>query len=382
MTGTILTYLKEHGRTSLKEMPFNDVDSLILCQLSYLKFDGLVQDVNQGRGFTELGALAENPGREGLFADERYAKVNRELFQGMLESERFGKLRLTDYINFVEKERETQFSAVTFLLEDGTVYIAFRGTDESIVGWKEDFNMAYLSPVPAQKSSVRYLNMAARHFRGKFYVGGHSKGGNLAVYSAMNCLPGVRGRIEKIYSMDGPGFRPELLKNCDYEKIADRVVKILPHSSLIGMLFEQDIRYRVVESRSVGLFQHDPYSWIVRGDHFVEAKDLYEGRKFMDSAINEWILSLDREHLETFVEALFTVLGAPEADNLVEMSADKRRSLLSMAAAMKDLDPQTSQMIGETMKALFEIAGNKVLQEINDKIKRIGEGRSAQGDVK
>ncbi len=382
MTGTILTYLKEHGRTSLKEMPFNDVDSLILCQLSYLKFDGMVPDVNLGRGFTELRALAKAPGREGLFADERYAKVNRELFQGMLESERFGKLRLTDYVNFVEKERETQFSAVTFLLEDGTVYIAFRGTDESIVGWKEDFNMSYLSPVPAQKSSIRYLNMAAQHFSGKFYVGGHSKGGNLAVYSAMNCLPEVQGRIEKIYSMDGPGFRPELLKKCDYEKIADRVVKILPHSSLVGMLFEQDIRYRVVESRSVGLFQHDPYSWIVRGDHFVEAKDLYEGRKFMDSAINEWILSLDREHLETFVEALFTVLGAPEADNLVDMSADKRKSLLSMAAAMKDLDPQTSHMIGETMKALFEIAGNKVLQEINDKIKRIGEGRSAQGDVK
>lgn len=382
MTGTILTYLKEHGRTSLREMPLNDVDSLILCQLSYLKFDGMVPDVNLGRGSVGLREIAEDPGREGLFSDERYEKVNRELFQTMLESVRFGELRLTDYINLVEKERETQFSAVTFLLEDGTVYIAFRGTDESIVGWKEDFHMAYLSPVPAQQYSVRYLNMAARHFPGNFFVGGHSKGGNLAVYSAMNCSPDLQDRIEKIYSMDGPGFRPDILKKGNYKRIAERVVKILPHSSLVGMLFEQDIRYRVVESRSVGLLQHDPYSWIVRGDHFVEAKDLYEGRKFMDNAINEWILSLDREHLETFVEALFTVLGASEADNLIDISADKRRSLMGMAAAMKDLDSQTSRMIGEALKDLFEIAGNQVLQEINDKIKKIGEGIFAQGDNK
>lgn len=377
MTGTILTYLKEYGGIPLRELPFNDVDSLILCQLAYLKFDGMVPDVNRNLPPVELRRVAEDPDREKLFSDERYEKANRELFQSLTESRRFGRLRLNYYINLIEKERETQFSAVTFFLEDGTVYVAFRGTDENIVGWKEDCNMAFLSPVPAQRCSVRYLNMSAGRFPGKFVSGGHSKGGNLAVYSAMNCLREVQDRIEKIYSMDGPGFRPEVLEKCGYGRIAERVVKLLPHSSLVGMLFEQDIRYRVVESRSLGLLQHDPYSWIVRGDHFVEARDLYQGRKFMDNTINEWLLSLEKDQLQTFVEALFKILEATEADNLIDMNSDKKKSLLGMAGALKGFDSQTVRMIGEALKALFEIAGNRVLQEINDRIRE-----TIRGDIR
>lgn len=377
MTGTILTYLKEYGGIPLRELPLNDVDSLILCQLSYLKFDGMVPDVNRNLPSVELRRVAEDPDREKLFSDERYEKVNRELFQSLTESERFGRLRLNYYINLIEKERETQFSAVTFFLEDGTVYVAFRGTDESIVGWKEDCNMAFLSPVPAQRCSVRYLNMSAGRFPGKFVVGGHSKGGNLAIYSAMNCLGEVQDRIEKIYSMDGPGFRSEVLEKCGYGRIEERVVKLLPHSSLVGMLFEQDIRYRVVESRSVGLLQHDPYSWIVRGDHFVEAKDLYEGRKFVDNTINEWLFSLEKDQIQTFVEALFKILEATETDNLIDMNSDKKKSLLAMAGALKGFDSQTVRMIGEALKDLFEIAGNRVLQEINGRIRE-----TIRGDIR
>lgn len=377
MTGTILTYLKEYGGIPLRELPLNDVDSLILCQLSYLKFDGMVPDVNRNLPSVELRRVAEDPDREKLFSDVRYEKANRELFQSLTESERFGSLRLNYYINLIEKERETQFSAVTFFLEDGTVYVAFRGTDENIVGWKEDCNMAFLCPVPAQRCSVRYLNMSAGRFPGKFVVGGHSKGGNLAVYSAMNCLGEVQDRIGKIYSMDGPGFRSEVLEECGYGRIEERVVKLLPHSSLVGMLFEQDIRYRVVESRSVGLLQHDPYSWIVRGDHFVEARDLYEGRKFVDNTINEWLFSLEKDQIQAFVEALFKILEATETDNLIDMNSDKKKSLLAMAGALKGFDSQTVRMIGEALKDLFEIAGNRVLQEINDRIRE-----TIRGDIR
>lgn len=377
MTGTILTYLKEYGGIPLRELPLNDVDSLILCQLSYLKFDGMVPDVNRNLPSVELRRVAEDPDREKLFSDVRYEKANRELFQSLTESERFGRLRLNYYINLIEKERETQFSAVTFFLEDGTVYVAFRGTDENIVGWKEDCNMAFLCPVPAQRCSVRYLNMSAGRFPGKFVVGGHSKGGNLAVYSAMNCLGEVQDRIGKIYSMDGPGFRSEVLEECGYERIEERVVKLLPHSSLVGMLFEQDIRYRVVESRSVGLLQHDPYSWIVRGDHFVEARDLYEGRKFVDNTINEWLFSLEKDQIQAFVEALFKILEATETDNLIDMNSDKKKSLLAMAGALKGFDSQTVRMIGEALKDLFEIAGNRVLQEINGRIRE-----TIRGDIR
>ena len=198
---------------------------------------GFPEEPSERPGVT-LESLKEHPDFEKLFADVRYEKPNRALYERMVQGKRFRNLELNYYVNVIEERWETQFSAVTFTLGDGSRYVAYRGTDETIVGWKEDFNMAFLTPVPGQAISVEYLNRVAGRFGGPLYVGGHSKGGNLAVYSAMNCNPDIQNRIRKIYSMDGPGFRPEVLRECDYGKIADRVVKILPNSSLVGMIFE------------------------------------------------------------------------------------------------------------------------------------------------
>ncbi len=363
MSGTILNYLEEYGDIPFSERPLNDVDSLALCQLSYLKFDGMVTDVRKNGPSITLKELAGHKDYEKLFADERYEKVNRALFQGMISGRRFSNMRLNCYINVVEKEWEPQFSAITFLLEDGTIYVAFRGTDETLVGWKEDFNMAFLSPVPGQTYSVKYLNMVTGKLHNPFYVGGHSKGGNLAVYSAMNCAPAVQERIQKIYSMDGPSFHPEVLRECGYDKIAHKLVKIIPHDSLIGMLFEQDIHYKVVESKTLGLAQHDPYTWIVKNGQFVEAKDIYERRKFINGAINEWILSLDEQQLRIFVDTLYQVITASEAEDLISFAADIKKSMNKVMAALKDVDEQTTRILKEIMKSLFEIARIRARQE-------------------
>ena len=262
MAGTVIEYLKKYGDIPFREKPLNDVDSLALCQLSYLKFDGMVSDVRHNGPSVTLQEIAKRPDVEQLFGDVRFEKENRALFEGLLSGRRFRNMKLNCYINLVEKEWETQFSAITFILDDGTLFLAFRGTDETIVGWKEDFNMAFLNPVPGQEYSVKYVNMVTGWLHQPFYIGGHSEGGNLAVYSAMKCAPFVRKRIQKIYSLDGPGFRPEVLKECHYNAIEDKVVKLLPHSSMIGMIFERDIHYRVVESKNHGLLQHDPFSWL------------------------------------------------------------------------------------------------------------------------
>ena len=359
MAGTIINYLENQGNRSLRDFPLNHVDSLILCQLAYLKFDGLVPDYRENTPTVTLTQLYHHPEYEKLYADERYEKSNRALFEGMLKSRRFRNTKITCYVNIIEKEWETQFSAVTFLLEDGTIYIAFRGTDETIVGWKEDFNMAVLYPVPGQAYSVKYLNAVSSRISGPFYVGGHSKGGNLAVYSAMNCSPRVQERIIKIYSMDGPGFRPEVLEECGYRDIADKIVKIVPHASLVGMLFEWDDRYQVVESRTVGLFQHNPYTWLVKNGHFVETDKIARRSMIVDDTINEWILSLDEEQMKVFVEALFQVFEASQTDNLIDMAADKKKSLNGMISALKEVDESTRNMIRSIMKALLDTYANE-----------------------
>ncbi len=366
MKGTIIEYLKEYANVSLKDEPMNDVDSLVLCQFSYLKFDGLVPLVTENSRSVSLQQIYEHPDYEKLYGDERYEKENRALFEAMRKCVRFRSMKLNCYINIIrtQSDFETQFSAVTFLLEDGSMYVAYRGTDETIIGWKEDFNMAFLSPVPGQEYAVKYLHMVTSRLPRDFYIGGHSKGGNLALYAAMKCMPQVQDRIIKIYSMDGPGFRPEVLEKLDFGRIEERTCKILPHSSLVGMLFEKDIRYQVVESRTFGLAQHNPFTWLVKEGHFVTVSDIYETRRFMDDTLNEWILSRDEQSLRTFVDTLFLILSASEADNLIDLTADIKRSMSGILGAMKGLDEDTQKALKQTVKALFEIAGLRMKQEL------------------
>lgn len=364
MIGTIIEYLKEYGNISFRESPMNEVDSLVLCQFAYLKFDGIVPGVEENLPSVKLKDLEEHPDYEKLYADERYEKVNRKLVTAMLAGKRYRNMKMNCYVNFIEKEWETQFSAVTLILDDGTIYVAFRGTDETIVGWKEDFNMAFLSPVPGQAYSVEYLNAVGARLHRPFYVGGHSKGGNLAVYSSMNCRPEIQDRIIRIYSMDGPGFRPEVLKDANYSMIARRVVKILPHSSLVGMLFESDMHFKVVESRTFGLLQHNPYTWLVKDGKLVEVKDIYESRKQMDNTLNEWILSLDEEQLRVFVDTLFQVINASQAEDLIQFTAEWRKSMNGIVAALKEVDEQTAGILKEVIKSLFDIAGARMRQNV------------------
>lgn len=356
LAGTIIEYIKKYGEYTFLEKPMNDVDSLALCQFCYLKFDGMVPLVTENKKSVTMQELMAHEDYEKLYADTRFEKNNRALFEAMVHSRRFKTLKMNCYINIVETEWETQFSAITFFLEGGTMYIAYRGTDETIVGWKEDFNMAFQSPVPGQAYAAKYLNMVTGKLHNRFYLGGHSKGGNLAVYAALNCSAQVRERILKIYSMDGPGFRKEVLEGCQYEQIADRIVKILPHSSLIGMLFETSPCVKVVESKTFGLLQHDPYTWLIAEDDFVYVKGLYKSRKHADETLNQWVEALDEKQRRIFVDTLYQVVSASKAENLIELSADWKKSMNNMITALKEVDDETRQALRTIVKALFDIA--------------------------
>lgn len=362
--GTILNYLKEYGDYTFTEKPMNEVDSLILSQFSYLKFDGIVPGIQKDGASVTMEYLDKHQKKDRMFADERYREPNTALFEAMKNSVRYHTLRMNFYVNIIDTERETQFSAITFILQDKTVYIAYRGTDETIIGWKEDFNLAFSDPVPGQIHSVEYLNEAAGRFGERFYLGGHSKGGNFAVYAAMNCKRDIQDRIIRVYSHDGPGFRPEIRERGHFERIAERVVKIIPHSSLVGMLLESHADgYIVVESKSFGLLQHDPYTWRVKDDKFVLAKDVYKGRKFMDEALNEWILSLDEEHIHIFVDALYEIVSASKAKTLIDFTADWKKNTAAVMNAWKEMDEETVANIKKIVGLLFEIMAMRLEEE-------------------
>ena len=204
----VCEYVKWRGDLTLKQSKFNEIDALILTRLSYFPFDQLIQP-NEEATVEELSKRFEK-------ADKSTMKIlwedDNELFPLMGKSERFGKMIVTQYVNKINAEQEKQFSATTVILPDNTIFVTYRGTDATIVGWKEDFNMCFKSHIASQKDAVEYLNMVSKKYKRLIRIGGHSKGGNLAVYAAMFTNSKVKKRIINIYNNDGPGFDDEIIK--------------------------------------------------------------------------------------------------------------------------------------------------------------------------
>lgn len=372
--GTIIDYIREYGDYSFSEKPLGEVDSLVFCQFAYLKFDGLVPGPDDDAPPVSIRQIFESRDYDNLYGDERYREKNTELFLAMVHSRRFGSLKINYYVNHIELEKETQFSAVTFQPDEELFYIAYRGTDETIVGWKEDLNLAFSEPVPGQVMSVEYLERSAEKIGKPFYMGGHSKGGNFAVYAAMNCRRDIQNKIVIIFNHDGPGFRPEVKEKGQFDKIEDRIRQTVPHSSLVGMLLSSDGNYRVVESRNFGLAQHDPYSWLIEKDDFQIVKQIYSGRMFVDTTLNDWILSLNQEQMRIFVDTLYDVVKASEADNLIDFTANWKRSIQGIMSAIKNVDADTTRIMNDIMKALFEMLSQHTKEELQGK-KKLGRHR-------
>lgn len=365
--GTIIDYVKEYGDYTFSEKPLSEVDSLVLCQFAYLKFDGMVPDIGKNTEAVDLQYLLQHEDYDNLYAFKPYREKNNKLFTAMAQSKRFGNMKLKNYVNQIEPEKETQFSAITFQLSDALFYVAYRGTDENIVGWKEDLNLAFSEPAQGQVMSVEYLNRAAGEFTKNFYIGGHSKGGNLAVYASMNCKKEIQDRITTIFCHDGPGFRPEVKEKCGYADIESRIMRTIPHSSLVGMILYSEGSYRVVESKYMGLMQHDPYSWLIDGDDFQVVKRIHSSAMFRDKALNAWILSLSQEQMHIFIDTIYEVAMASESDNLVDFTVNWKRSIHGIMEAVKSVDAETKQIMGDMIKALFEMLSQHAKEELQIK---------------
>ena len=369
--GNIISYLEEYDKHSFKNMAFNEVDALVLSQFSYLKLDDLIPKIVDDESPVSFLTLAGHMDERIVFSDERYEKDNRLLFEHMLKSRRFSNMSFNYYTNLINEQVETQFCAMVCFLEDSIPIIIFRGTDENFVGWREDFNMAFKKPVTGQYLAKMYLAKVGEHIASDFMIGGHSKGGNLAVYSSMNTESDIRKRIRSIYSFDGPGFRPEILKSDDYDSISDRIHKYIPGSSVVGMLLEEHENYRVVESSSFGLLQHNPYTWKVNGHSFIERDSLDKSSLFMNKALNEWLLTLDEEQLEVFGETLFYILEGCEMKNMIEVSRDWKKGINNMIHASKAVDEETRDKINQILRILGEIIRENAKEDFDKKKEEI-----------
>lgn len=352
----IIEYTKKNGIYDFTEKPFCEVDGLVLSQLSYLKFDGIIKGPKNSHEGVVLSSIRNSEKYNQLYRDERYAENNSKFFEALASSKRFGTLILNNFIDLIDNSIDVQFSAMTVSDNKGFEAVVFRGTDDNMVGWKEDLNMTFKMPIPAQKYSVDYLNKVAQLINGDFYIVGHSKGGNLSVYSAMNCDDDTRNRIIAIYSYDGPGFRTELLRDSCYDKIQDKIHKLVPKDCVIGM-FGNVEKMEICESIGLGgVIQHNPYNWVVDDFSFKRCEHLGKYSELRAEAIYMWAADMTDEQWELLSDKMFWVLEEAGITNLNDFYSDLKGTLAKVRSAAGKLDEESREQINEMISMFKESA--------------------------
>ena len=349
----ILDYIAWRGDLPFSAVPVNEVDGLILAQLSMLRWENGLGDGQSAR-LCELSELLDCQPVSAGFTPENDLKLVRQACQSV----RFGAIVARDYTHAFDERRGMQFAAVTLCLDDGTAYVSFRGTDSSLVGWKEDCDMAFSEPVPSQVAATEYLEAAAGRVQGALRVGGHSKGGNLAMYAVANASPETRARVVAVYSNDGPGLSDRMNARAMYENIVDRLQAFVPQDSIVGMLLVHPGRYTVVRSNASGFMQHDPYSWQVKGPAFERLPALGKDGARFEAAFHKWLGRVNEADRRVLVDTLFEVLGAVNVTTFgLEFWHGLFRNPISVLSAIQGIDAEKrrriNQMIADFGRAML-----------------------------
>lgn len=356
-TGNMLTFAQQYQTFTFEELPFCAVDSLLLSTISYYDykdspFEKDFFSVPLKKYFAEKKDLLP-PGILTLKGDQKLVPV-------LQRGGRHGDLRAGFHEEELDSESDKQFAAITFELGDGQYYIAFRGTDNSVVGWKEDFNLSFLEAVPSQKAAVAYAVRVMQQLPGRFFLGGHSKGGNLAIYCAMNLPRTLQMRLVEVYNHDGPGFFPEVYKSKGYQNIRPLIRKTVPQSSFIGMILEEDDNYLVVRSTEDNIMQHDPYSWVVEGTAFVSVAELDELSQSANRAFGRWLKELDFEKRRRISDAIFDIISGTGIQIFYELKEKRLEKIKLLIESLADMEPEEGRLVREALKRLLSISASEL----------------------
>lgn len=353
----LFDYLIWRGDILFSQLPPNSVDALIFSALSYIDYEGIVpKEIGSSVSLQEASQkMLKMSDLDGRFR----VKKDLELLSAAAQTDRFRNVGLSFYQNIFIPEEETQFAAITYLLDDGTAFLTYRGTDKSLVGWKEDFNMSFQDSVPAQRLALKYLQTFAWANQGTLIVGGHSKGGNLAVYAAARCGAEVQNRIREVYNQDGPGFREQMMEDEGYLSIVPKIHTYVPQSSVFGMLMEHKEPYIIIKSKSVSVMQHDPYNWEVLGKDFIMLEELTPDSRFLDRTVDDWLSGMTNEERNQFVDMVFDLVMLPDTNRPRDIV--KPQNILTYLKTLQ-MDEERRRVIGTELSKLIE-AGKKVLSK-------------------
>ena len=353
----IKDYVIWRGDLSFEMVPFNHLDALLFSQLSMLRLDDVLVKNGKQVSLTiaEAAKMLKNNIEEDYDLGLIIPKDIISTFYLMAESNRYKDLKLDNYVNNVNKIEETQFSALTIDLDSSTRVVSFSGTDDTLVGWKENFNMLFVAETSGQAASCEYLEEVSKWWR-HIYICGHSKGANLAIYSLLHSVKSVQKKTIEAIVFDGPGLIEDVTKLDHFDKVISKAVSYIPDTSIIGVLFDHYEKMKVVKSIEKGLYQHDVFSWEVLGQDFVYAKGRSAESIHIEQKIKSMINDIDQETRIKLVNEGYKILSSPETDTLTKLYSDKIRII-------KDYLGTDTKVQKQYRKIFMEILKDKVMRD-------------------
>lgn len=353
----LFDYLNWRGDISFDEVGPNKIDYLLLSHLSYTIFDDVIsENFNEAKTFTQLTKefklLPDYVQRcnIGFLINKR----STELMFKCAKTKRFKNVKLCGYKKIINEKNEEQFAAITYIINDKIV-IAFQGTDDTFIGWKEDFNISFLPQIPAQKDALEYFSNVTENFNNPIIIAGHSKGGNLAINTAVKCSQTQQNQIEGVYNFDGPGFSKDFFESEGYLRIEDRINSYYPQFSVVGMIFNHPTKYQIVRSNGFAFMQHDEMSWQILGKDFITEKDFTDESKFFYKAFNEWAERLTIKQKEKFVNALFEIILSSGAKTITDIQKNAIPSTAKMIAAFSNMDKSTKKEVRTVLHTFKDV---------------------------
>lgn len=357
---TINDYLDYNKNRSFEDFAFNEADILCLNELGYFCFEELDASIDFSKEVNLHEVLMPYVTGEKVFNPSfLVTKARVDLLKSVVTSQRFKNLVLSDYINDVDSEYERQFSAMVFRLPELNHHqIVFRGTDDTLIGWKEDFKLTYVREIPAHRAAVAYLESYLEKYAGKVTVSGHSKGGNLALYAVAHVNDLLRPQVEKVYMLDAPGLQEEGLDSEGYKAVRERVTVIRPEESIVGIMLYNDITPIVVKSNATGIMQHALTSWQLNEEtgELILAECQTALSQNLEKTFKQWMTELSSQELKVLFDTLFDTLMSSGINSINDVNIDRNfaTKLAKSIASFYSVGTEKKMLLAKSAKLFVE----------------------------
>ena len=354
---TIFDYLKANQYDSFYDKEFTVLDALALTELAYLPFEDLVPAEISVQNYISLQHLAEQFEEkfQGKYPPLGMVNAHRLKLLSYLSSfKRYKHIRALGFANDVSLDSQKQFAAITYQIRPKEYLVVFRGTDDSIIGWKEDFHLTYMKEIPAQLAARDYLKEVLDKLDNKVWLAGHSKGGNLATYAACHVETSIQDRVQKVYSFDAPGLHSSIRNSDNFKAIEGKILSIIPENSIVGMMLETPETDLVVKSKTFGLLQHLMVSWEIEGDQFKVVPKVTEDSIQVDQTLKSWTASLSEEELRDFFDLFFGLFIEAGIYRFGDITVDTPVKIQKLIENRRNLTPEQATMMDRLSRQLID----------------------------